>query len=228
MKNSIAMLDEPALANALARLGYLRLKKHVYRAEWSTDVEHFIYFQYYGTPKAFLAADFGMRTIASESFAFRTIQQYGGGFYRRFPDRGDERCDCCMRFSLGLLGSWGMRSSLIVPDMTGLELAQRVQADVEQKLFPIIRGVTSLDRLFSLLQTDQEPHPWLRCNGAMRAAMIANLGQRIGLQGAQVHDYLTPRMKHISHHLTEEAEGDPLAYVESTIADAFSRSDNAN
>jgi hypothetical protein len=225
MKTPIRKLDEPALADALAHLGYRRLKKHVYRAEWSTDVEHFIYFQYYGIPKAFLAADFGMRTIASENFAFRAIRQYGGGFYRRFPDRRDKRSDSYMRFSLGLLGSWGMRSSLIVPDMTGLEPAQKVRADVEQQLFPIIRGVTSLDRLFSLLQTDQEPHPWLRCNGAMRAAMIANLGQRIGLQRAQIYDYLTPRMTHISHHLTEEAEGDPLAYVESIIADAFS-SDN--
>lgn len=47
------MLDEVSLTEAMADVGYERLKRHAYRAEWSTSkVEHFIYFQMYGHQKS--------------------------------------------------------------------------------------------------------------------------------------------------------------------------------
>src|SRR6266567_8141576 len=111
------MFDEALLTNALAEVGYRRLKRHTYRAEWSTEVEHFLYFQLYGTPADLLGADFGVRTKESERFAIRSIQAYGSAAYQLI--RHDERSDCTTRFCLGRFASWGMRNSLIVSSMSG-------------------------------------------------------------------------------------------------------------
>src|SRR5258708_18175089 len=109
------MFDEASLTQALADVGYRRLKRHTYRAEWSTEVEHFLYFQLYGGAN-FLGADFGIRTKESERFAIRSIQAYGSETYQLI--RYNERSDCSMRGPLGD-DSWGMRSSLTVSSLSG-------------------------------------------------------------------------------------------------------------
>src|ERR1041385_656742 len=152
------MYDEASLINALADLGYRRLKRHIYRAEWSTEVEHFLYFRLHGRPADLLMADAGIRTKESESFAIRSIQTYGAQAYQLI--RHDERSDCFMRFDLGGFASWGMGNSLFVSSMPGRALAAKIKRDVEKTLFPVIRNVTSLDTLLSFLLTDEEPCPW--------------------------------------------------------------------
>src|SRR5258708_35456664 len=143
---SLRMFDEASLTQALAEVGYRRLKRHTYRAEWSTEVEHFLFFQLYGAAN-FLAADFGIRTKESEHFAIRSIQTYGSEL-DRLPRR-DEKGSCVIRGSLGQLGSWGMCSSLIVSSMSGAAVATKVKHDIKALLFPVIRGITSLDLLLS-------------------------------------------------------------------------------
>jgi hypothetical protein len=213
------MFDEASLINALADVGYRRLKRHTYRADWSTEVEHFLYFQLYGTPADFLAADFGIRTKESERFAIRSIQAYGSEAYQLL--RHNERSDCFMRFNLGQLGNWGMRSSLIVSSMSGPKLAAKIKHDIEERLFPVIRNVTSLNALLPLLLTDAEPRPWYRCNGAMRAAIIANVAQAAGITPAEIRKLLAPHLKEISYHLTRGPVPDPGAYVDKVIRDAY-------
>jgi hypothetical protein len=215
------MFDEASLIHALADLGYRRLKRHTYRADWSTGVEHFIYFQLYGTPADFLAASFGIRTKESERFAIQSIQTYGSEVDRRFR-RHDERSDCYMRGSLGQLASWGMRSSLTVSSMSGPALAAKIKHDIEALLFPVIRGITSLDLLLSFWLTDAEPCPWYRCNGAMRAAMIVNVARRVGVAPAEIRKLLEPHLREIGRpHLHRAREPDPGRYVDNVIRDAF-------
>lgn len=215
------MLDELSLRAAMADVGYQRLKRYVYRAEWSMpEVEHFVYFQLYGTPREYLAADFGIRNKEAESFAIRSIQAYGGDLYQLL--RHDDRSDCFMRFSLGQLASWGIRSSLKISAMSGAALAEKIKHDITQQLFPIIRDVTSLDRLLALLLVDAEPYPWIRCNGAMRAAMIVNLACRLGKHPSEIPTLLTPHNKEIANNLRKAPDPDPNSYVERIIEDSVS------
>lgn len=212
------MFDEALLTQALADVGYRRVKHDIYRAEWSTEVEHFLFLQLYGEGD-FLGADFGVRTEESEHFAIRSMQTYGSEL-DRLPRR-DEKGSCVIRDSLGELGSWGICSSLIVSSMSGAAVAARVKHDVEQKLFPIIRGITKLDVLLRFWLTDGGPCPWYRCNGAMRAAMIVNVARRVGIAPAEIRKLLEPHLREISFHLKRALELDPGRYVDKVIRDAY-------
>ena len=128
-----------------------------------------------------------------------------------------------MRSDLGGFASWGMGNSLFVSSMPGRALAAKIKRDVEKTLFPVIRNVTSLDTLLSFLLTDEEPCPWYRCNGAMRAAMIVNVAQRIGMAPAEVRQLLEPHLKEISYHLTRGPEPDAGSYVDKVIQDAYAK-----
>jgi hypothetical protein len=216
------MFDEPSLRAALADVGYRRVKRHLYRAEWSTEIEHFIEFHLYGTPKDYLAADFGLRNKEAETFADRSIKAYGGPWTKLI--RYDEQTDFCIRFSLGkLAGSWGLRSSLTISSMPGPLLAKKVRDDIEQKLFPLIRDVTSLSRFMSLLATDIEPFAWLYSNAAMRAAMIVSVAQRLGATPDDVRPLFEPHFKGIAYGISDGRNPDPRAYIDNIMRDAASR-----
>jgi hypothetical protein len=212
------MFDEASLTQALAEVGYRRLKRHTYQAEWSTEVEHFLFFKLHGAGD-FLAAEFGIRTKESEDFAIRSIQTYGSDLDRF--SRRDEKDSCVIRGSLGELGSWGICSSLIVSSMSGVAVATKANHDIEALLFPVIRGITSLDLLLSFWLTDAEACPWYRCNGAMRAAMIVNVARRVGIAPAEVRQLLEPHLKQISYHLRDTPDPDPGSYVDKVIRDAY-------
>jgi hypothetical protein len=217
------MLGEQSLTAALANIGYRRLQPDVYRADWSTEVEHFIYLDLYGTPKEFLAVDFGMRSTESERFALQSFQKYGPSFAQRLWQ--DERIDCYMRFPLGLLvGDWGMRWSLTISAMSGQSLAAKVRRDIEHKLFPIIRKVTDLEQLASFLLQDVDPWIWARSNGALRAAIIIDLMRRAGKRPVEIRAPLEPHFRQIGFNTREAPDPRPESFVERVIQDSFSQS----
>lgn len=100
-------------------------------------------------------------------------------------------------------------------------MAERIKRSIKQ-LFPFIRDVTDLDRLLSLLLVDAEPYPWIRCNGAMRAAMIVDLARRLGAQPGEIHTLLEPHYKRIATNLFHAPDRDPNSYVERIIEDSVS------
>lgn len=211
----------------MADIGYECVKCHIYRAEWSTlEVEHFVYFQIYGTQGEYLAADFGIRNEEAESFAVRSIQAYGGDIYQLL--RHDDRTDCFMRFSIGELASWGGNSSLKLSTMLVAEISEKIKDDIVQQLFPFVRSVTGANRLLSLLLLDVEPYPWIRCNGAMRAAMIVNLALGLGIHPKEIHGLLGPHNKQIALHLRKAPDRDPSSYIERVINDAASNAAHLN
>jgi hypothetical protein len=68
-KEKKVKLDD-LLAGALAKVGYVRVGKLAYRAAWSTqDVEHFLTFDPYGTPKIYLQGDVCLRNKEADAFA---------------------------------------------------------------------------------------------------------------------------------------------------------------
>ncbi|MBV8755037.1 MAG: hypothetical protein JO328_19445 [Hyphomicrobiales bacterium] len=213
------MIDEIALTKVLTEIGYSRLKRHVYRANWSTpDVEHLVYFSLYGAPKDFLTADFGLKNMQAEIFAIREITKYGGEVYQGL--QYDEQIDTFMRFSLGIFASWGLRESIRVSAMTGAELAKKIRGDMDEKLFPIIRNVRTLNDLLSVLLLDVEPFPWVRCNGAIRAGEVVDLARRLGMNPSEIRTLLKPFSRWIRVNLAKAPDPDPDMYVERLIHDS--------
>ncbi len=104
------------LAEALAPLGYARVEKLTFRAEWSTrDVEHVLRFDTYGNPKEFLTADAGLRNNEAEAFAKQCKGRYAHPMFLQAKSQDgywNSPWFCPMHFSLGELLRWGLRSSI--------------------------------------------------------------------------------------------------------------------
>jgi hypothetical protein len=215
----VPVFDEPAVRAAMADVGYRRIKRHIYRAEWSTaDVEHFVYFQLWGVSKAYLSADFGVRNKEATSFAVRSIKAYGGQIYQIM--RHDDRTDCVMVFSLGQLASWAPRHSLRWLGMPSATLSETIKRDIGIKLLPLMQSVTSLDSQLSFLLEDTEEHAWIYSNGAIRAAIIINLATRIGWTPDEIRTVLRPHHNRMRHQL-DRTDGDPVSFIEKVINDAI-------
>jgi hypothetical protein len=189
------MLNEGPIAQSLAELGYLRVKKLIYRASWSSaDVEHFVFFTLYGGGN-YLAAEFGIRNPDAQCFAVECLQLYGGRLFQNF--HVDPLFGCPMRFSLGRMVGWPSRSSLVVSEMSEEALAAKIKDDVRIALFPVVRSVLVSADLFSLLAKDVEPCRWYVVSGAIRAAMLAHLGRQMGMPTSEIEATLQPYMKNI-------------------------------
>jgi hypothetical protein len=213
------MFDEASLKVALAEIGYRRLKRHVYRGEWSTEIEHFLYFRLTGTPKEFISANFGIRTKDADAFAHRAITAYEGEIFRLFPV-GKDPDNCVMRFTFGQLASWSGTARLYIPAMSGPALAAKIQHDIARILVPVVRQVTTLDRFLGLALSNTEFCPWVGGNGAMRAAVIIYVARQLGAQPDDIRAMLAPYQMRIEPQLRKGREPDPGAYIEKLIADA--------
>jgi hypothetical protein len=193
------MFDERSMASGLAELGYLRLKKQVYRASWSsTDVEHFLFLSLYGGGNYF-TCEFGLRNAAAERFAVECLRLFGGPVFRDV--RFDPRFDCRMRFSLGALAGWPSRSSLLITAMSDAALNDKIKSDIRDLLFPVVRSVLCAADLFSFLIRDDESSRWLTVNGAVRAAKIVYLGRQLGLQTIELEAMLQPFLQEIGANI---------------------------
>lgn len=213
-------VDEALVSRTLADLGYERVKRFGYRASWSTEeVEHFLYFDLWGTPRNFLTAYFGLRNPRAEAFGDRSILALGGYLYhlRQY----DARTHCWMKFSLGMLAGWQPRSSIYLPDVTGPEIAETITASVRGGLFPLVANVTTADRLLTLLLTDGEPFLWARTNGSVRAALIVDLARQLGMPSEKIRAVLKPYRDEIGVNLSRAPDPNPDSYIEKILADSL-------
>jgi len=190
------MFDEKPMTSGLAELGYLRLKKRTYKASWSSeDVEHFLFLSLH-SGRHYFTCDFGIRNPPAERFALECLKLHGGPFFQTI--RFDPRYGCSMRFSLGRLAGWGFRSTLTISDMSEEALADKVKSDVRDLLCPVVRSILAPADLFSLLVKNVEPCRWLGVSGALRAAMIAYLGRRMGIETSELESMLQPYLRDIT------------------------------
>lgn len=209
--------DDEILAQIMSSLQYRRIKRLVYRAEWSQpEIEHFLYFSAWGRPQEYLLADFGFRNPTAEAFSIACIKSYGGQIYSTI--RPDRKIDCTMRFNFGKLAAWKPLSYLYVADIAADELSRKLRSDVEKRLFPVIREMTTLERLVSRLLNNAEPCPWLVTNGAIRAAHIVFAARQIGTSTEKIHGMLHHFHKQIGWCL--ESAMAPDVYIDRIIDDA--------
>jgi hypothetical protein len=212
------MLKENIINATVREFEYARVNGYSYRAMWSTpEVEHFLFFSTYGTPEAFLTADFGIKNSDAQTFGAKCVQVYGGKAYEHIGE--DEKRQCYMRFPLGKLAGWDGRWSLNVSKMSNDELAMEMREAIGEKLFPIISDIVSRDQLFTLLLSDEEPVRWFHVNGAMRIAQIAYLATELHMGRIEIRSMLEPRVNELFIHL-KGASLEPKLYIDRIIDDA--------
>jgi hypothetical protein len=209
------MINREIIGWTLEALGYVRVRKNVYQAAWSSsEVQHFVYLSLYGTPKEYLVVDFGIRNLKAEQFSLDCIRSFGGIIYQTV--RHNMQVDCLMRFSLGMFARWAPRSSLALNQLPSGKVIEILKHDFEQCLFPIIQPILAIEHLFSLLLDDVEPCPWMRVNGGIRIAQVACLGRQLQMSTVELQKTVgAVREKWASAFQQEVA---PETYIENVVA----------
>jgi hypothetical protein len=221
---TVAEIMEASVNPALLDVGYERVDEGVYRALWSTlDVEHFIYIfgdlRDFDDPKGMgaLTGDFGIRNPVAERFSCNAIHAYGGEIFRLF--KCAEPTSCAMRFSFAGLepSQWPIPH----PGLSGEEFGERFRGFIAGHLIPTIGRVVTLNDLLGLLVADMSYCPWIRSNGAIRAAQIVALAGQIGLGATDIRAMVESRKSLIAHggSKTSELRADPTAYIDRLLDD---------
>jgi len=124
-----------------------------------------------------------------------------------------------MRFPLGKVAGWNPRWSLTLSTQPEADLVNLVKGAVRDQLLPVIRDVTNLGRLLSLLERDDEPVRWVHVNGAMRAAQTAFLASALGMGTVEIRSMLRRRENDLFAHL-RGAKLNSASYIDRIIDDA--------
>jgi hypothetical protein len=220
---------EIATTPILQQAGHEKVDILTYKARWSSaDVEHFIYFKEGGKTKGLFSGYFGIRNTEAEAFSVNAIRRYSGEFHFQVL-RYNEHTTCTMRFYFGVFVPplW----DIYAPTLSTSEIGKLVEDIVTKHVCPAIQGVTTIEKLMSLLLQDEHPCPWARTNGAIRAAQIVVLGGKCGLDFSRIRSALEPRLAFVAHgfHKTSPFRKDPSAYLDKVFADWIARSpDGAN
>jgi hypothetical protein len=217
MMTKVSAITE-ALHPLLVDAGYVCLDECVYKAISSgRQVEHFIYFFKDHKRPDMLWGDFGIRNELAEAFGCNVIRAYGGELFKFF--KCGEPTSCTMRFSFARLELSGW--PLPLSSLSGNQLRNRVRDFMTEHLAPTIGQVNTLEEFLSLLTTDTSYCPWLRSNGAIRAAQIVASAGQMGLDAASIRAMLEPRKQLIAQGVsrTSEMRADPTAYINRILND---------
>jgi hypothetical protein len=202
----------------LRQAEYEQIDTLTYRAFWSTaEVEHFIFFEEGGKRKGLFTGHFGIRNTEAEAFSANAILRYSGEFHFQAL-RYDERKSCTMRVPFGrLVPLW----SIYVPQLLKSEIGEAVESIVTKHVRPLVEGVTTAEKLMSLLLENEDPFFWGATNGAIRAAQIAVLGDKSGLDLDQIRSALEPRLVFVANGFfrTSRFRKEPSAYIDKILSD---------
>ena len=211
------MQNLDVIIGALNRVGYLHSKGLTFKAtSVSHAVEHFIYLHAYGTPKEFLGANFGFRNPVSEEFSIECIRAYGGELFSRSL-KHDASTDCKMNFDFGHLYDPVQRWQIYLPQHSASESAKILMSTIEEKLFPVIRRVGTLQELFELLLQDKHPCRWSYTNGAIRAAQLVSAAKQLGIEMSYLLMQLESRLEWITLGLNQDDISAARDFLESVI-----------
>ena len=209
---------ESATTPILRQAGYEQIDTLTYRAFCSmAEVEHFIFFEEGGKRKGLFSGHVGVRNTEAEAFSANAILRYSGEFHFQAL-RYDERKSCTMRFPFGrLVPLW----SIYVPDLSKPQIGEAVQSNVTEHVRPVVEGITTAEKLLSLLLENKDPFFWGATTGAIRAAQIVVLGDKSGLDRDQIRSALEPRLTFVANGFlkTSPFRKEPSAYIDKILSD---------
>lgn len=166
------------IVSTLEQLDYTSLGNLTFKASWnSAPIEHFIFFERYGSGRRFIQADFGIRYLPAQDFAYKYLMEtrptlYQVGVQQKHP--------CYISFSLGALDNWSLRWSLDVLEMSESEIRSRIIHTINEKLLPRIRLINNPEDMLSVLIEDSQFVPWDRTGPTIRILQIAFIARESG------------------------------------------------
>jgi hypothetical protein len=215
-------LDD-VLAEALAPIGYARVDKLTYRADWSTrDVEQILWFDTYGNPKEFLVGDAGLRNAKAETFAKQCQQHYASPLILQCLSQENGKQSpwfCPLHFSVGSLLRWGLRSSLSLARRTPEQITTSLAPGVRSKLLPLIGDIQTIAALLDFLERDGEPLPWSSSGTYYRAALVAYLAAKLGRPRAETKSLLSRHAAFFANGI-DTSRLTPESYIDHILDDA--------
>jgi hypothetical protein len=210
------------MTTTLAPLGYRRVDKLTYRADWSTaEVEHVLSIDTYGNPKAFLHGSADLRNKEADAFARQCQQRYADKGILRAMREGayvEPPWFCLTSFSIGAFFGWP-GWSLNTPEFSPNALARAVADPIRAKLIPYVGGVTTLQSLPSFLECDEEPMQWIMHRADHRAAIIAWLAAKLGLDRQKTKATLLAHAR-LYVNVIDTTRLTPETYIEHILDDA--------
>jgi hypothetical protein len=180
------------LQAALRDLDYVRVKKNVYRAPWSSEpVAHYIstrWLNWFGEREA-VEVTVGLRHHEAQAFAVDMIQRFNHPGMTEVLKLGPT--DCPIQFSLGRLCSWSERWFLDL-SVFGIEgTADRITYDLGRWVRPLIGRIGDDATMYDFLTQTAEKR-MSPVNGAFQAAEAIFLGRRLGFPRGKVFAELEP------------------------------------
>lgn len=214
-----------AVGKQVETLGYSRVDKKTYRANWSTsEVEHYLYFEM--SDNISIGASFGLRNIVADHFAIESVAKYGhenfGIAYQKYGQNW--KAGCSMRFGFSQFDKYSQK---LWPyfDLIGYkpeDLASFTKEFVTKYVLPLVQPITDLETYFAFLVADKEPTPWLASNMPMRATQIVCVSCQLGYENSKTRELLSPYDKLIAnglHRPYTDAKAFVDEYIENVIHD---------
>jgi hypothetical protein len=222
-ENAGSIKLDDLMTDALAPLGYHRVDKLIYRADWSTaDVEHVLSLDTYGNPKVFLHGDAGLRNKDAETFAQQCHQRYVDERVlksRRETAYVDPPWFCPMNFSIGKLFGWPGRAALNTADFSSQTLAGALAEPIRATLIPYLSRVTTLQGLLEFLERDEPPMQWTMRGPYYRAALVAYLAAALGVDQSKTRATLLTHSR-LYPNMIDMTRLTPETYVDHLLEDA--------
>ena len=186
---------EKALNRVLAEVGYGRVRRYVYRANWSTsDVEHFVYFESWGQPRCFIGGDFGFKNPVADEFSRACLLKYVPFLAQFDAYKRLDKYDCLIRVDFSHLRQPFRRFALSIPEKSDTEVASAIRHEIEGFLLPLVRPITDLSSLLTALLSDAGALKWSLAGGVLvRAAQIVSIARRLGWTDSAIIAALEPR-----------------------------------
>jgi hypothetical protein len=198
---------ESILVDVMASLDYDLVSPEAFKARWSTEVEHYLYWRTSRTGVA-LICEYGLRNTVSELYAQECARLYGG-----LPGKDLQTAfayhSCCMRFTLARLSPDVKQILMIFSGLTETEFRGQIASVVHGRILSALASVVSLAALREVLAQDQQKCPWYAANGALLAAKLAKLDRMIG---RPPHGTEAALMQHVSE-IQQALRADRHAHV---------------
>ena len=214
----ISQVLDDQLRLPLAQVGYRRVAKFHYRADWSTeDVEHFLHLRTQYIPPSYLSADMSFLNREADAFADYS-RKYAIPSLRDYA-RKRGRWEWRTGFSLSFLDAWNGELMVKIADVEPETAVAEVLKGVREKLIPYVGWIRTTADLYEFLVRDEEPMAWYRLNTLYRMAEVAYLGKKLGYSDATITDALMPHSRQLRPYLdpqTMPAE----QFIANIIADA--------
>jgi hypothetical protein len=201
----------------MGNLGYSRVEKLVYRQSRSeSEVEHYVYFSFWGSPKQYFTAHYDFFDIAADSFAVKEIKKLAGLAYDSIKFASVAHGS--PEYPLGRLAKWEPRDSIYLPSVSVDVLKETITDAIEHKLLPLAQSIQTTQELFNRLIEDSEPMRWYFSNAAIRAAQIVFLSHKLKKPAGNVLDVLLTQSKYIASQLSREIK--VKTYIDQLLIDA--------